>query len=255
MASFFHTSLDPANVRAHVTGNHLLGTLSSIWLLMLTEAHNSSPGFLFATYFIEFLGELLGIGIFTPIWAIVHLLSTSPPTPSTQKPEANTKSLGYALLVGHVLPTILMLRLPVNGSGFASQQFWTIARLFHPLFVFVSWSILKLFTTNNNNKSQTTAFLSRRKFYLFSILASAFFHITSLSWLLAEHLASGWLKNEISAALSFSSIVLPAPFWSAEVVGKVAWEDGVAIFLQWDYLCSATAIFVWAGAMFVEVGG
>lgn len=253
MTAFFSTSLDPRNVRAHVAGNHLLGSLSSIWLLMLAEAHNSSPGFLTATYAIEMLGEFLGIGIFTPIWAIVHLFSTPAPTTTgthAKRPEANTKALGYALVLGHVVPTILMLQLKADGEGFASQQIWTIARLFHPVFTFVSWAVIK--TVLGNKSSSQSAFFSRRKIYLFSILASGFFHVTSLGWFLADRLSSGWIKDDVLAALRFQDIVTPAPFWSAEVVGKVAWEDGVAIFLQWDYLCSAAAIFIWAAGIFVE---
>lgn len=217
---------------------------------MLAEAHNSSPGFLFATYAIELLGEFLGIGIFTPIWGIVHLFSTSAPTSVSNKPEASTRALGYALVVGHVIPTVLMLRLKADGEGFASQQIWTILRLFHPVFLFASWTVIK--TLIGNKSSSQTAFFSRRKIYLFSILVSGFFHVTSLGWFLAEDLASGWLKDEILAAISFKDIVVPAPFWSAEIVGKVAWEDGVAIFLQWDYLCATAAIFIWAASMFVE---
>lgn len=217
---------------------------------MLAEAHNSSSGFLLATYAIEFLGELLGIGIFTPIWALVHLFSTSAPTSRSKTSETNTKALGYALVIGHVVPTVLMLRLKADGEGLANQQFWTIARLFHPFFVLFSWAFLK--TAMGNKSTTQSAFFSRRKIYLFSILASGFFHVTSVGWLIAEQLASGWIKEEVSAALTFSTIVAPAPFWSEAVVGKVAWEDGVAIFLQWDYLCSAAAIFVWAASMFVE---
>lgn len=250
MEAFFSTSLDSRNVRAHVAGNHLLGSLSSIWFIMLAEAHNASTGFFLATYILEFLGELLGIGIFTPIWALVHLFATSTPSLRSKKPEGNTKALGYALMIGHVVPTVLMLRLKPDGEGLASAQSWTIARLFHPFFVLFSWAFLS--TAMGKKTSTQTAFFSRRKIYLFSILASGFFHVTSVGWLVADQLASGWIKDEVSAALKFGTIVAPAPFWSEAVVGKVAWEDGVAIFLQWDYLCSAAAIFVWAATMFVE---
>lgn len=134
MTAFFWTSFDPRNVRAHLQGNHLLGTLSSIWIIQLLEAHGTmrtaSAGMVFATYFLEVMGELLGIGLFTPIWCIVHLLLTAAPTTKANvkvtklsASKSNMRALGYALLVGHVVPTLLMLQLDADGDGLSSKQF------------------------------------------------------------------------------------------------------------------------------------
>ena len=57
MTEFFWTSFDTRNVRAHLQGNHLLGSLSSIWIIQLLEAHGTTKaasfGIVFATYFLE----------------------------------------------------------------------------------------------------------------------------------------------------------------------------------------------------------
>lgn len=247
MTSFFWSSLDPINIRAHLTGNHLIGTLSSLWLIMLAEAHgNAAKGFLIATYLIETGGELLGIGLFTPIWCIVHLLSTSKPS-NVARPGGNLRALGYAIALGHAVPTLLMLRTQPDSEGLESQQLWTILRLFHPIFVLVSWLFFSLILPSSAPKP-----FGRRSFYIFSILASGFFHATSVGFLLAERMVPGWLTEKVVAGLDWREILLPVPFWSAEVVQKVPFATGVAIFLQWDNICASLAMLIWAFTMYLE---
>ncbi|KJY00332.1 hypothetical protein TI39_contig336g00063 [Zymoseptoria brevis] len=258
MAAFFHTTLDSRNVRAHWQGNHLLGTLSSIWIMMLSEAHGStSTGFFFATYFFEVMGELLGIGLFTPIWAITHLLMVRNPTETVTKPTAapsgHSKALGYALMIGHVVPSAFLLRTQPDGQGILSQPLWAIIRLFHPVWVYVAWkTITVLGGKSAASLSIQPAFFTRRKFYVFSILASGIFHITSLAYLLSGHLASGWLKEDVVAVLDARTVLIPTQFYPESVVQKVPFETGVAIFLQWDYLCSSAAIVIWAATLSAE---
>jgi hypothetical protein len=252
--SFFWTTLDPRNVRAHLQGNHLLGTLSSIWLIMLLEAHDalSSGTFFVLTYVLEVQGELLGIGLFTPIWGVVHLLMTKTPSPSktSSPPKGHLKALGYALVVGHVVPTLAMMRLQPDGEGVASQQIWVILRLFHPVYVFVAWKFLSGFqgTSGPTNKDEDMM-SSKRKFYIFSILASAFFHVTSFGLLFADHLVPGWLHADVTAQLDIKTILVPAPFWLDDVM---SYETGVAVFLQWDYLLSSSGIVIWAASLYLE---
>ena len=258
MTSFFWMTMDPRNVRAHLQGNHLLGSLSSIWIIQLVEAHGHSKamsaGIIFATYLLEIMGELLGIGLFTPIWCIVHLLATSAPrtrpdatVTKLPTPKSDLRALGYALLAGHVLPTVLMLELEPDGEGLASKQFWTIARLFHPVFLFVSLQIFKLFSKGATTQLELLA--TRRKLYQFSILASGFFHVTSLAMLLAPKLFAGWLRDEVLPDLHVGTIYIPAPFWTG---ASMSLETGVAVFLQWDYTCSAAAIVIWAACQWLE---
>ncbi|KAK4505864.1 hypothetical protein PRZ48_003829 [Zasmidium cellare] len=215
MTSFFWTTLDARNVRAHWAGNHLLGTLSSIWLVMLVEAVD---------------GGFVG-------WTV--------------KGRGSWRALGWGLVAGHVVPTVLMLRLKPDGEGVASQQVWTIGRLFHPVFLLGFWGVLKVVLPAGAG-SETS---SRRRFYAFSMLASGFFHITSLGFLLAPEMFPGWLDPAVSKALDPKTVLVPTPFWSEAVVKKVDFTTGVAVFLQWDYLCSAAAIVVWATAMYVEAVG
>jgi hypothetical protein len=258
MAAFFHTSLDAKNVRAHWQGNHLLGTLTSIFLVMLTEAHGSTSSLFFlATYFLEVMGELLGIGLFTPIWAITHLVLVRNPTKKTNGPVVSSKghfkALGYAFVVGHVVPSLFMLRTQPDGEGFLSQPLWSILRLFHPIWVFVAWKVFKVFAGKNTpSGSSQPAIFTKRKFYVFSILASAFFHVTSLAYLLSPYLAANWLEDGVLAALDLKTVLIPLPFWSESIVPKVSFAQGVAIFLQWDYLCASIAIVIWAAALSAE---
>ncbi|KXT17457.1 hypothetical protein AC579_5715 [Pseudocercospora musae] len=256
MTSFFWATLDSRNVRAHWQGNHLLGTLTSIWMLMLLEAHRKDRSgiFTFATYFLEIVGELVGIGSATPLWCIIHLLVTLAPTRANATKVLSTsgrdlKALGWALLFGHVAPTILMLRLEPDGEGIASQQIWTIARLFHPVFVYFFYKIFAISSGKDRSPAQPAV---SRSIYTFSILASAFFHITSMAFLLAFHMFPGWLKQVVVIELDPKTVLVPAPFWSPEVVSKVPFATGVAIFLQWDYLCSSTAIVMWATSLYIE---
>ncbi|EME85969.1 uncharacterized protein MYCFIDRAFT_81928 [Pseudocercospora fijiensis CIRAD86] len=256
MMSFFWSTLDSRNVRAHWQGNHLLGTLTSIWMLMLLEAHRNdrSAIFTFATYFLEVVGELIGIGIATPLWCIVHLLVTLAPTKTNATKVVGTsardlKALGWALIPGHVVPTILMSQLEPDGEGIASQQFWTIARLFHPVFVYFFY---KLFAITSSKDRSPLRPAVNRSIYTFSILASAFFHITSLGFLLAFQMFPGWLKQVVVIELDPKTVLIPVPFWSSEVVSKVPFATGVAIFLQWDYLCSSAATVIWATSLYLE---
>lgn len=247
MTSFFYATLDSRNVRAHWQGNHLLGSLSGIWMVMLMEAHGKGGGgFVAWTYVAEVMGELVGIGVWTPIWCLVHLLVTKGKGRGIGK--GSLRALGWGLLLGHVVPTIGMLRLKADGEGVWSQQIWTIARLFHPVVLFGFWSVFKALQGRTGEASP----MARRRMYVFSILASGFFHVTSLGFLLAPQMFSGWLKEEVTAALDPKTVLVPVPFWSEAVVKKVDFETGVAIFLQWDYLCSSAAIFVWAVGTYVE---
>ncbi|KXT07155.1 hypothetical protein AC578_2499 [Pseudocercospora eumusae] len=256
MTSFFWTTLDSRNVRAHWQGNHLLGTLTSIWMLMLMEAHRKDRSgiFTFVTYFLEVVGELIGIGSATPLWCIVHLLTTLAPTRTNTTKVLSTsgrdlKALGWALIFGHVVPTILMLRLEPDGEGIASQQIWTIARLFHPVFVYFFYKIFAISSAKDPSSPRPSV---NRSFYTFSILASAFFHITSMGFLLAFQMFPGWLKQVVVIELDPKTVLIPVPFWSPEVVSKVPFATGVAIFLQWDYLCSSAAIVIWATSLYLE---
>ncbi|KAF2210729.1 hypothetical protein CERZMDRAFT_99338 [Cercospora zeae-maydis SCOH1-5] len=264
MTSFFWVSFDPRNVRAHVQGNHLLGTLSSIWIIQLLEAHGTtqaaSAGIIFATYFLEVMGELLGIGLFTPIWCVVHLLITSTPSAKSDAratklsaPKSSLRALGYALLVGHVVPTVLMLQLEADGEGIASKQIWTIARLFHPVYLFICLQIFKTLFGGSSSAPATDPpqrlLATRRKLYQFSILASGFFHVTSLAMLLAENMFTGWLREDVLPGLHIGTMFIPAPFWTRT---QMSFETAVAVFLQWDYTCSAGAIVIWAMCQWLE---
>ncbi|CAK1359922.1 hypothetical protein CB0940_06045 [Cercospora beticola] len=264
MLSFFWVSFDPRNVRAHLQGNHLLGTLSSIWIIQLLEAHGTtkaaSAGIIFSTYFLEIMGELLGIGLFTPIWCIVHLLITSAPSTKSDAratklsaPKSSLRALGYALLVGHVVPTVLMLQLEADGEGVASKQIWTIARLFHPVYLFVCLQVFKTLFGGGSSAPATDApqrlLATRRKLYQFSILASGFFHVTSLAMLFAEKLFAGWLRDDVLPGLHVGTMFIPAPFWTRT---NMSFETAVAVFLQWDYTCSAGAIVIWAASQWLE---
>lgn len=250
MISFFWATLDARNVRAHWQGNHLLGTLTSIWMVMVLEAHRGKGGtFVFLTYFLEVMGEFLGIGLFTPIWCLVHLgLTTAPKGKLPAISKGSLRALGWGLLVGHVVPTVLMLRTGPAGEGVASQQIWTVARLFHPMFLVGFWGVFSGFQGKSGSASASGA----RRMYTFSMLASGFFHVTSLGFLLAAEMFPGWVKEDVTSALDPKTVLLPVPFWSEDVIAKVDFETGVAVFLQWDYLCSSAAIVIWAAALYAE---
>lgn len=265
MMSFFYAALDTRNVRARLQANYLLGTLSGTWLIMLTEAHRSttSTAFFLLTYFAELMGEFLGIGLFTPIWCILHLFLTSAPSPRSQveaevqlsAPKGGLQALGYALLIGHVAPTSLMAMTKIEATGLASQQLWTILRLFHPMFVLVAYRVIRSIQNSAGAKDDPPAqrLANKRKIYLFSILASAFGHVSTLSILLAQHWIPNWLRADVLEALDLKTIVFPTPFWFENPVKMVPFVTGVATFLQWDNICSATAIFIWASSLYAEV--
>lgn len=276
MMSFFWMAMDERNPRAHLQANYLLGTLSSTWLVMLTEAHRSSSSTLFClvTYGCELMGEFLGIGLFTPIWCVIHLLWTAAPTsllPSAGKrntenveaslatPPGTLSALGYALVFGHVAPTLLMNHLSVADEGWASAQLWTILRLFHPVFVLGLFTLFKNFPGTSPTGSTPSAIrrlASKRKLLRFATLASAFGHVGSVGILIAHEWIPGWIKEDIVAGLDIPALLSPIPFWShhfsATGIAKVDFVTGVAIFLQWDNICAASAITVWAAALYVE---
>lgn len=266
MVAFFWGTLDPRNVRAHLHGNYLVGTLGSIWILMLIEAHRSrrSKSFLVITYILEFFGELLGIGMFTPIWCIFHLFWTSRPNGKSDvaAPNKGLGALGYAILVGHVAPTYMMITCKPDAEGLASQQLWSIIRLFHPALVLVSWVVFAgvqstfFGNTPTNAATEERSVSSVRKFYLLSILVSGFFHASSMGVLLGKYLIPGWLQTEVSAALDFNTFVVPGPFWASassySLANPVPFATGVAIFLQWDNFCAASAIVIWSTSLYLE---
>ncbi|GIZ48221.1 hypothetical protein CKM354_001128900 [Cercospora kikuchii] len=258
--SFFWVFLDPRNPRAFLEGKFLLSSLSSTWMIMLVEAHaglsGSSAGFVFATYLLEMGCETIGVGLFTPIWCIVHLLITTAPRSGAEvkrfsKHKNNVRALGYALLVGHALPTVLMMHLKPDGEGIASQQLWTMLRALHPVWVF---GVFKVFETLFGGQSAVDQpaeqlHLSRRNLLQFSILTSAVVHINCLTMMFGGHIFPTWVREEVLSEISVSTMFVPAPFWTGE---EVSFVKGVAMFVQWDYLCSAGAMVIWAASQYWE---
>jgi hypothetical protein len=250
MMNFFWMALDEKNTNAHLQASYIIGTLSASFFLMLSEAHRSSNtvGFMLWTYFFEFMGEMLGIGIFTPCWCIFHLASTYAPSKDKQArdginaiaaPPGTMRALGYALLVGHVAPTLLMKNLDVADLGWKSAQLWTVLRLFHPVFVLVAFIAFKPLQSTANSASQTVTRRGshKRKIHLFAILASASGHISTLGVVPALREIPAWIIPNIAAIMD----------------GKqVDFATGVARFLQWDNICAALAIFIWAATLYFE---
>jgi hypothetical protein len=250
MMDFFWMALDEKNTAAHLQASYIIGTLSASFLLMLSEAHRSSStvGFMLGTYFFELMGEMLGIGIFTPAWCIFHLISTRAPSKdkhdsngvnSIAAPPGTMHALGYSLLVGHVAPTLFMKNLDVADLGWKSAQLWTILRLFHPVFVLLAFAAFKPVQSTTGAASQTAIrrVSSKRKIYIFAILASASGHIATLGVVPALREVPAWIIPNIAAITDGKQVDL---------------ATGVARFLQWDNICAASAIFVWAGSLYLE---
>jgi hypothetical protein len=248
MLNFFWMALDEKNTEAHLQATYIIGTLSGAFFLMLSEAHraSSSVAFMLGTYGFELMGEAFGIGVFTPLWCIFHLASTHAPSKDKQAgveaitaPPGTMRALGYALLVGHFIPSLLMKNLEMTGSGWKSAQLWTILRLFHPVFVLLAFLAFKPVQSTSNPASQTPSRLlsQKRKLYLFAILASASGHISSLGVVPTLREIPAWFIPNLAAITD----------------GKqVDFAKGVATFLQWDNICAATAIFVWAATLYFE---
>ncbi|PPJ60663.1 hypothetical protein CBER1_11234 [Cercospora berteroae] len=209
------------------------------------DLSGNSSGFVFATYLFEMGCETIGVGLFTPIWCIVHLLMTTAPRSDAKvkrvsKNKNNVRVLGYALLVGHALPTVLMMHLKPDGEGIASQQLWTMLRALHPVWVFVAFKVFETLFGGQPAADQPAEQLrlSRRNPLQFSIV-----HINCLAMMFGGHIFPTWVREEVLSEISVSTMFVPGPFWTGE---EVSFVKGVAMFVQWDYLCSAGAMVIWA---------
>ncbi|WPB06739.1 uncharacterized protein RHO25_011399 [Cercospora beticola] len=112
------------------------------------------------------------------------------------------KIVGCALLVGHALPTVLMVHLKPEGEGIASQQLWTMLRALHPVLVFVVFNAFDLLSGGQSAADQPAerSLLSRRNLLQFSILTSAFVHINCLSMMFGGHIFPGWVRDTALAS-------------------------------------------------------
>jgi hypothetical protein len=148
------------------------------------------------------------------------------------------RALGYALFIGHFIPTLLMKNCAIDGQGWKSAQLWTILRLFHPVFVLAAFTIFKsLPATSSVPVSSSGRVSHKRKLYLFAILASATGHINTLGVVPALREIPAWIIPNVAAITDGR---------------RVDFATGVATFLQWDNICAASAIFIWAATLYLE---
>lgn len=229
---------------------------------MLVESHraNRTTGFLLFTYFAETLGELIGVGMTTPVWCIVHLLWTTVPSAKPNYTElrgflpraSSLGSLGYAYFLGHVMPTLFMSLTKPDGQGIWSQQLWTILRLLHPVFMIILFKAFESFQSSSIDPSISLRAAASRKFYTFAIVTSAIHHASAMSLIYAEFWIPGWVRPDVVKSLAFRSVLVPFPFWKKDLIQQVPFTKGVAMFLQWDEVCTVTAILIWTASLYVE---
>lgn len=270
MVSLFWIDLDSRNVKPHIQGTHFYGTLSSIWLLMLVEAHRAGrkPWFIFATYAIETYGEFFGLGFFTPIWCLVQLSAASSALRSAKKQakpdeslylaDGNATAISFAYLLGFGIPTAMMFASQPGHAPLWSTQTWVLLRLIHPVFVWAVWAVLAPRRKPSSTAVQKPGNVSWSKartlqrFYTASILLSAIGHLLSSAPLIQTVMEPRWLTPDVARQLHPSDIFKVGAFWLFEPVKIRNFAEGVSIFLQWDEIFAATSIIVWAFGSFIS---
>lgn len=259
MVALFHVDLDSNNIKAHVQGLHFLGTLTATWFLMIGEAHRagSSSSFLIATYVMFFVGELAGLGVWIPLWCLLHLVTSKTVTGARNPGQehalsvrpADVAPLPLALILGFGLPTALMISTDPAGSPLWSQQTWVLIRLLHPLLALAVWGLLRSFLGAG---SKQTAVGTVRHLYSWGILIATFSHLLALAPLLMSYRMPAWLASGVAKGVEARGLFIPTPFWTSNPPKITSFAEGVSIFLQWDEMLTATAITFWAFVVYLE---
>lgn len=245
MNAVFHVDLDTRNVVAHTGGTHFLGTLSAAWMIMLVEAHQVGGSFVLWTYVLEVLGELAGVGMFTPVWALWHLRSIAPSSQPQGLSKRDAATLPWAFLLGHILPSFAMILSDPAGEGLLSQQYWVLARLIHPVFTYALWQVFRLFVAEKPGR------VAARSWYVWAIVAATFMHSLSLAPVALLQLSPDWLNAKVVADLDLWALFVPSPFWLLHPE-KVDFARGVSRFLQWDEILCSLSICTLATTLYLR---
>ena len=196
--------------------------------------------------------------IFTPLFCFLHLFSSPTAAFVTERrrfQEAifvdpnKANFVPWAVSFGHFIPALLIMVTKKNviKPAWNSQQFWILARLFHPVFTTLNLSLLTSFTGQKEKSSGQRYEMSMdalRNVYSYSTLLAVTSHMVALSLTLSQAMNSKLTGKANTVTLS--KIFWPTHFWERPVSQVSSTADGVHAFLQWDEIGSCLSILVWA---------
>ncbi|KAF2757854.1 hypothetical protein EJ05DRAFT_368626 [Pseudovirgaria hyperparasitica] len=227
------------------------GAVMSGWTVILLEANRNGVrgGAGSYTTIYGLLVQTLGFAVVSPLFLLINLFSStipSSPTPtSLSHPNLKQlKALPYALTLGFVVPSAIML-LPYPSllsldSKIAAVLAWQV----FPVFVTLSSYVLAPCFAGPKNASPAAQLPSLRRAYAFALLVSSIAHVYTVGLSVTSALVPSLFNEASAATLAPSNVFLPV--LHAPRVVSVA--EGALRLLKWDHAVGALAHVVWAVA-------
>ena len=208
--------------------------------------------------------ENVAMALALPLWGLFHIRTSTTLLPSTSLTRRQATLLvhpveldiiPWAVLLGLGTPSIAIFLTDGSTSApfYRSQQFWTVARLYHPLFTAVIQIVLSMLTPIRSDykdpqERRRAVIGGLRNVYSVATTVAIIFHTTTLALSISTVLAPSLYAELYRKALRPQMLFQPQMFWG-EVEGVSGIAEGARVFLQWDELVSCLSILAWALAV------
>ena len=206
--------------------------------------------------------ECVAMALAVPAWCLLHLLS------STTILHAGTMLQRQMTLVVHPLevdiiplsvaigcgvPTMMVLLTDATTEApfYLSQQFWILARLFHPVYTAISHFVLSVINyedlpglSDPSTRSRVVA-KSLRRVSSFATTIAVVSHAGTMALSLGTVLVPSVFTEAYRIMFNpLTLFKLDIPGYQTDTVKTIA--AGVLSFLQWDEVVTVTSILLWA---------
>lgn len=150
--------------------------------------------------------------------------------------------LPWSVAIGHFVPIAFSFYFPTESSQsiYKSQQFWLVARLFHPIFTSITHLLLSIFWSRGSeytNKAQRNREVLRhlQSVYMFAMSLAALLHIGTLTLAVTSLMSTSIFTPAYKAAFDPMTVFRPAYFWESGAKTQVVnLATGALYVLQWD---------------------
>lgn len=182
--------------------------------------------------------QCLGFGIVMPIYALLHLSTTSRFAATTKHTfGTGLQTLPQAVIFGLLLPSILHA-IPFTSS--ILHQKLVVAWQFFPFYISAFMFINKSFINNSPTTPQIRSQLAT--IYKFGESVALWSHRLAIATLILIKLRPHYFPSYLIEPLTFSNVFLPPlPFSSA----KVGLIDGASTFFKYNMFNGFLAAIVW----------
>lgn len=200
--------------------------------------------------------QMHGFATVIPLYLCLHLArsgTTFAPTAALLRPKdyASLQTAPIVILFAYIFPTIFVsLPTPAvisHNVKVNSTALWLIFPAFGYLLELSTKKFLtKLHKKSGSSQKDDVALL--RRVYASGLAIAAVAHIYTVTVSISAYLLPGFFNKEYADTLVPGQVLVPtSPFRSDYRVSGI--DQGVHVFMQWDYLIAGVAYNLWALAI------